>query len=527
MTTSVSTGVNTVERATATIDRQRFAHVLRAESTKLRTVRGWVLALLAATAAIVAFGVGPSMHGTCGSGLSACVLPVGPGGQEVTDTFYFAHQSLAGDGSITVRITSLTGRIPTAAGGRDAPSGTRAGVVPWAKAGLIIKASTRSGSAYAAVMVTGGHGVRMQYDYTEDIAGRASAASPTTPRWLRLTRAGDAVTGAESADGLRWTTIGTAHLKGLPATVDAGLFATSPQYSATTGGPLGAAGVEGGPTQDTAAFDSLGRDGTWPDQSWTGTAIGGPDNVDEQQHGGFQQTTAGFTLTGSGDIAPSVAGASGIGTTITQTLVGTFVGLTIVVIVAVMFITAEYRRGLFRITLAAVPHRGRVLAAKATVLAAVAFLTGLIAATVVVAIGQRVLRANGVYVHPATIGTEIRVVVGTAALLAGTAVLALAIGSVARRSAVAVAAAIAVIVVPYLLAIAFLPASAAQWLLRITPAAAFAVQQTAVQYSQVDNVYTPAEGYFPLSPWAGIGVLVAWVTLTFGLAVFPVRQRDA
>ena len=38
----------------------------------------------------------------------------------------------------------------------------RSGLVPWAKAGIIIKASTRQGSAYAAMMVTGGHGVRMQ-----------------------------------------------------------------------------------------------------------------------------------------------------------------------------------------------------------------------------------------------------------------------------------------------------------------------------------------------------------------------------
>ena len=523
----MTSGVSTVERATATTERQRFTHVLWAESTKLRTVRGWALALLAATAAIVAFGVGPSMHGTCGSGSAACVLPVGPGGQEVTDSFYFVHQPLVGDGSITVRVTSLTGLIPAAATGRDGPSGTRPGLVPWAKAGLIIKASTRPGSAYAAVMVTGGHGVRMQYDYTEDIAGRSGAASATSPRWLRLTRAGESVTGAESTDGLHWTTFGTAHLRGLPTTVDAGLFATSPQYAATAGGTLAAAGVEGGPTQDTATFDSLGRGGTWPDQSWSGVAIGGPDNVDAQREGAFQQTADGITVTGSGDIAPSVAGASGIGTTITQTLVGTFVGLTIVVIVAVMFITAEYRRGLIRITLAAVPRRGRVLAAKAVVLGAVAFLAGLIAATVVVAVGQRVLRANGVYVHPATIGTEIRVVIGTAALLAGMAVLAMAIGSVARRSAIAVASAVAVIVVPYLLAIAFLPAGAALWLLRVTPAAAFAVQQTAVQYPQVDNVYTPAGGYFPLSPWAGFGVLVAWVALTLGLAVFLIRRRDA
>ena len=93
----------------------------------------------------------------------------------MTDSFYFVHRPLAGDGSITVRVTSLTGRL-------QEPSGAAAAaLMPWAKAGLIIKAGTAQGSAYAAVMVTGGHGVRMQYDYTGDIAGlpgRVSAASP-------------------------------------------------------------------------------------------------------------------------------------------------------------------------------------------------------------------------------------------------------------------------------------------------------------------------------------------------------------
>ena len=47
-----------------------------------------------------------------------------------------------------------------------------------------------------------------------------------------------------------------------------------------------------------------------------------------------------------------------------------FAGLIAVVVVAAMFITAEYRRGLIRITLAASPRRGRVLAAKAVVIGA-------------------------------------------------------------------------------------------------------------------------------------------------------------
>ena len=83
-------------------------------------------------------------------------------------------------------------------------------------------------------------------------------------------------------------------------------------------------------------------------------------------------------MTGTGDIAPSVSGAAGIGGTIAQTLIGVFAGLIAVAVVAAMFITAEYRRGLIRVTLAATPRRGRVLAAKAVVIAAVTFAVGLV-----------------------------------------------------------------------------------------------------------------------------------------------------
>jgi ABC-type transport system involved in multi-copper enzyme maturation permease subunit len=161
------------------------------------------------------------------------------------------------------------------------------------------------------------------------------------------------------------------------------------------------------------------------------------------------------------------------------------------------------------------------------VIGAVTYLTGLVAAVVVVTLGQRVLRGNGVHVHPAATSTELRVVAGTAALLAVAAVLALAIGAVLRRSAAAVTAVIVVIVLPYLLAVSVLPAAAAQWLLRITPAAAFAIQQSTPQYPQVANIYTPANGYFPLAPWTGFAVLCAWAALALSVAVLLLRRRDA
>ena len=62
-------------------------------------------------------------------------------------------------------------------------------------------------------------------------------------------------------------------------------------------------------------------------------------------------------------------------------------------------------------------------------------MAGLVAAAIAVPLGEQVLRGNGVYVYPATLLTEVRVIAGTAALLAVAAVLALAIGAILRRSA--------------------------------------------------------------------------------------------
>jgi ABC-type transport system involved in multi-copper enzyme maturation permease subunit len=163
------------------------------------------------------------------------------------------------------------------------------------------------------------------------------------------------------------------------------------------------------------------------------------------------------------------------------------------------------------------------------VVGAVTFAAGLAAAAVVVTLGQRILRGNGVYVYPVSGLTPVRVVAGMAALLAIAAILALAIGTLLRRSAGSVATVTVVIVLPYLLTVTapVLPAGLADWVLRITPAAAISVQQVMPQYAQVSNVYTPAQGFFPLAPWAGLAVLCAWAALALGLAVLRLRRADA
>jgi hypothetical protein len=82
-------------------------------------------------------------------------------------------------------------------------------------------------------------------------------------------------------------------------------------------------------------------------------------------------------------------------------------------------------------------------------------------------------------------------------------------------------------VLPYLLAITALPVGAADWVLRITPAAAIAIEQSLPAYQQVTAVYTPVNGYYPLAPWAGFGVLCAWTVAFLALAAFLLYRRDA
>jgi ABC-type transport system involved in multi-copper enzyme maturation permease subunit len=495
-------------------------------------VRGWVIgmavgvllivglsALIGASSVCSVAAVSPQNPNPRPHGCPA--PPTGPDGEWVTDSFYFVHRPLRGNGSITVRVTSLTG-LYSAHAGLPSPgkplAGMTHGVQPWSKAGIIIKASTAEGSAYAAMMVTGSHGVRMQSNFTNDMAGLAGRVSAASPRWLRLTRAGDLISGYDSADGVHWTLVGTARLAELPATAQPGHTVMSTS--------LGGSSAVGGPALATATFDQMSRHGTWPESRWTGEAIQrSPDEALPPSVQGFRQSAGRFTVSGSGDIAP-VAGDSA--NRLEQILGGTFAGLIAVLVIGVMFITVEYRRRLIHATFTASPRRIRVLTAKAIVLAAITFFAGLIAATVTIPLGERLLRDNGNPIPAVPALTLLRIAVGTAALLAVAAVLALAVGVLLRRGAAAVTAVIAGIVLPYLLAVVpgVLPAGAEQWLVRVTPAAAFAVQGTVQQYPQVTADYTPRNGYFPLAPWAGFAVLCAWTAGALVLALFLLRRRD-
>jgi hypothetical protein len=497
-----------------------FRHVLHAEWTKFRTVRGWVLGLAGAILVVLLVTLLATIGGNfSGRGQTP---PSGPDGQAVNDDFYTVHQTVPGDGSITVSVASLTGVVD------QAPSAVTR-VNPWAKAGLIVKDGLRPGSPYAAVMATGGHGVRMQYDFTHDTAAASSASAVTYPRWLRLTRSGDTVTGYESADGTGWSEVGSARLAGLPSTVEVGLFVTSPGDV-----QLSSRDSVFNPAVATASFDHLTMADGWTAGNWTGTQVGNAGtsgSYTANLRGGYTPAASGdgFTVTGAGDIAPVVGGvALGLGRTLTDLTVGAFAGIIVLIVIATLSGAAEYRRNLLRITLTASPSRGRVLVAKAVVLGGVAFAGGLVATAAAVALGSWRARSNGFFVLPVTSWTELRVIVGTAALFGLSAVLALAVSALLRRSAATGMAVIAAVILPYALASAgLLPETLSEWVLRVTPAAGFAIQQSVPRYEQVFTNYTAGSGSFPLPPWAGLAVLAGYTLLAFAAAVRVLRRRDA
>jgi len=445
----------------------------------------------------------------------------GPDGTAVADSYEGFTHSLTGNGTLTVRVASLSGRIFSGPA-NQAPTlaNSQPGLAPWGKAGIIIAPRIKQGSAYAAVMATGGHGIRFQYNYTHDTAGAPTLVAKSSPVWLRLARSGDTVTGYESTDGTTWSPIGATHFSNLPSTLNVGLFVTSP---ASLRGPTNLV-----PTQATATFDHVSLTGATTPASWESRSIGAGahDFYPTLGEGSAHRVGTAVVVSGSGDIAPAVNPLVG-GSTESDTLwFGLLIALLVVVVTATSFIAVEYRRGLIRTTFAATPRRGSVLTAKAVVIGVVAFVTGGLAAALATPFSDRILVGNGDFVVSSTFVATVQTILGSGALLALTAVTVLALGTILRNAAAGVGAGIVLFVLPYILG-RFITGSAQDWIFRVSPAAGFAMLGTAPQSSLVESTYTFANGYYPLSPWAGFCVLCAYAIVAFVAASILVRRRDA
>ncbi len=501
--------VTTTYRPAVPVARDGFRRAVRAEWTKLRSVRSAVAALVATVGLTVLI----SLLGASGSNTFQ------NDGPHTIDQFQFVHQPLTGDGTVVARVL------------------TQQDSNEWAKAGIMIKQNTTSGSPYAALMVTPRHGVRLQGNFDTELTGSAG----TAPRWLRLTRAGTSVTGYESDDGSTWTRVGTVDVPGLPATAEVGLFVTSPDTQRLT--QVGPGSIEIGATSTAgrATFGDVGVEDAAPGARqparWRSQDVALPrptkDAVnDGVPMGGLQQSLGGsgstteadgiFTVTGVGDL-----GQIGIGGVrlapdadlVRNSLAGVQIGLVAVVALGVLFMTAEYKTGIIRTTLAASPRRGRMLAAKAVVLGVTVFVAGLLASLAALFGSQPLARSNGfappAYEPPSLAdGLVLRAVVGTAMFLALIALFSLGVAAILRSSALAIVLVVVLVVVAPIVALTT-SVGANTWVNRVTPNAGLAIQQT---------IRLP-DGM--IGPWAGLGVLAGWAAVTLGVAYWRLRSRDA
>ncbi|WVK89610.1 ABC transporter permease subunit [Dactylosporangium sp. AC04546] len=477
---------------------------VRAEWTKLRSVRGTWLALAAMAGLTLFLGL---LSGTLSrSDVNLGVLTV--------DQFHFVHRPLAGDGTITARVTA------------QADSGA------WAKAGLMLKASDTSGAPYVALMVTPDHGVLLQADARAELRGRAGGA----PRWLRLTRAGQSVTGAESADGVSWRDVGTVTVPGLPAEARAGVFVGSPPYVHFTQLPHGKY-KKYEPTIGEARFDHVevspgGGGGAWRDTDVTPADPQDPPppfdhglpNLPILPGASAWQDDGSVTVRGSGDIGR--AGLGGIDVAdmdrVKESLFGVQLGIIGAIALGALAMTSEYRSRTLATTFAMQPGRSLVLGAKTAVLALVVFAAGLATGVVSFLVTQPMQERRG-YGPPAypshslTDPVVLRAIGGAAAYLALIAVFSLAVGTIVRRTAGAVTTLLTVLVVVPVV-VAGTSEAGDGWLRRFTPVAGTSILQT--------TQFAPGSNDTVTGPWTGFAVLCGYTAVALGVAFWLLRRRD-
>ena len=143
------------------------------------------------------------------------------------DAFHFVYEPLNGDGEIVAHVSTVG----------DASQ--------WSKAAVMIRETTNAGSTQAMICVSPGKGTAFQRRTTSSGASTNTAGPDVAaPYWLKMTRSGTTFTASVSADGAKWTTVGSDTIN-MAADALAGLAVTSHDLSAVC----------------TATFDNVSVDG--------------------------------------------------------------------------------------------------------------------------------------------------------------------------------------------------------------------------------------------------------------------------
>jgi ABC-2 type transport system permease protein len=202
-------------------------------------------------------------------------------------------------------------------------------------------------------------------------------------------------------------------------------------------------------------------------------------------------------------------------------LTGIYLGQTAVVIVAVLVISTEYGTGMIRTSLAAMPRRGTVLAAKAAVVTGLVLAAGTVAVLGCLLAGRLILPGHGFTpAHgfaPLSLGTGpvLRATAGSVLYLGLIALLSLGVATAVRDSAVAIGIVLGLL---YLFPILTAAVSDQHWVRHL--------EQIAPMTAGLEIQATTGLRGLPISPWAGLGVLAAWAVGALLAGGLLLRFRD-
>ncbi|MFD6287691.1 ABC transporter permease subunit [Streptomyces sp. NPDC060205] len=169
-------------------------------------------------------------------------------------------------------------------------------------------------------------------------------------------------------------------------------------------------------------------------------------------------------------------------------------------------VSSEFQGGALRVSLTAVPHRGRWFAAKMTAVGIPALAVGLLTGCVALAVGRTLLgdRADGL-----SWGEGLRAVVGCGIYLALMALFAAGLTALLRSGVTTLS-----ILIPFLLLVSFVVGDMSGNAADLLP-------------DRAGQVVLHENWNGMLGPWAGLAVTAAWTSAALLAGWWGVRRRDA
>jgi len=201
---------------------------------------------------------------------------------------------------------------------------------------------------------------------------------------------------------------------------------------------------------------------------------------------------------------------------VTTSMVGNIWALIVSAVFGVLVMSREYSGGMIRLTLAATPRRGRVLAAKLLLVSGITLLFGLLTTVGMFLVGQVVLGAYGMPTTDLGDADARRMVLGLGAVMPFFPLVGLAFAVIFRSTAGAITAVLGFLWLPVIFG-ELLPRWWQEHVLSLLPGAA--MDSFTVAHIEPSPTFS--------DPAVGAVIAVTWLVAIVGAAYVTLVRRDA